>query len=220
MAPDRGAVAAHPSQTDGLPRDHQGRGGMGCSEPTRARPASGRRPGGAPDPRRLYGYEVSPVLWRKVLPRLSAGRVQSVATRIIVERERERMAFRAATYWDLEGLFEADSAGDQPATFNASLLVPRRRQAGDGQGFHRARCTEARGRGRPRRGRGPGPRRGPAGRRDSRSPRWRRNRSSVPPMRRSSPRRCSRKPGGSCGSRRNGRCRSRSVSTRTDTSLI
>jgi DNA topoisomerase I len=71
---------------------------------------------------RLYGYEVSPVLWRKVLPRLSAGRVQSVATRIIVQRERERMAFRAATYWDLEGVFEADSAGDQPATFNATLL--------------------------------------------------------------------------------------------------
>src|SRR5262249_3973000 len=51
---------------------------------------------------RLYGYEVSPVLWKKVLPRLSAGRVQSVATRILVERERERMKFRPAVYWDLE----------------------------------------------------------------------------------------------------------------------
>ena len=71
---------------------------------------------------RLYGYEVSPVLWRKVLPRLSAGRVQSVATRIIVQRERERMAFRSASYWDLEGVFRADSAGDQPATFNATLV--------------------------------------------------------------------------------------------------
>lgn len=50
---------------------------------------------------RLYGYEVSPVLWKKVMPRLSAGRVQSVATRIIVQRERERMAFRSASYWDL-----------------------------------------------------------------------------------------------------------------------
>ncbi len=51
---------------------------------------------------RLYGYEVSPVLWRKVRPRLSAGRVQSVATRLIVDRERERMSFVAASYWDVE----------------------------------------------------------------------------------------------------------------------
>ena len=54
---------------------------------------------------RLYGYEVSPVLWKKVMPKLSAGRVQSVATRIVVERERERMAFHAADYWSLEGTF-------------------------------------------------------------------------------------------------------------------
>src|SRR6202165_2341373 len=54
---------------------------------------------------RLYGYEVSPVLWRKVMSGLSAGRVQSVATRILVERERARMRFRAAGYWDLEGTF-------------------------------------------------------------------------------------------------------------------
>jgi DNA topoisomerase-1 len=57
---------------------------------------------------RLYGYEVSPVLWKKVMPRLSAGRVQSVATRMIVERERARMRFRAATWWDVEGTFDAD----------------------------------------------------------------------------------------------------------------
>ena len=55
---------------------------------------------------RLYGYEVSPVLWKKVMPRLSAGRVQSVATRILVERERARMRFRSAGWWDLEGTFE------------------------------------------------------------------------------------------------------------------
>ena len=55
---------------------------------------------------RLYGYEVSPVLWRKVRRGLSAGRVQSVATRMVVERERERMAFRAASYWDVEADFE------------------------------------------------------------------------------------------------------------------
>ena len=56
---------------------------------------------------RLYGYEVSPVLWKKIKPKLSAGRVQSVATRIIVERERERIAFRSASYWDLSGTFQA-----------------------------------------------------------------------------------------------------------------
>jgi DNA topoisomerase-1 len=60
---------------------------------------------------RLYGYEVSPVLWRKVKRGLSAGRVQSPATRIIVERERERMAFVTASYWDLAGTFETANGG-------------------------------------------------------------------------------------------------------------
>nr|WP_232291737.1 type I DNA topoisomerase [Frankia sp. QA3] len=59
---------------------------------------------------RLYGYEVSPVLWKKVMPRLSAGRVQSVATRVLVERERARMRFRSAEYWNIEGLFGATVA--------------------------------------------------------------------------------------------------------------
>src|SRR6187551_3194448 len=59
---------------------------------------------------RLYGYEVSPVLWMKVAPRLSAGRVQSAATRLVVDRERERLAFVAAGYWDLIGRF-TDAAG-------------------------------------------------------------------------------------------------------------
>lgn len=62
---------------------------------------------------RLYGYEVSPVLWRKVMSGLSAGRVQSVATRLVVDREAERMRFRVASYWDLEGTFDAGSAHDQ-----------------------------------------------------------------------------------------------------------
>jgi len=62
---------------------------------------------------RLYGYEVSPVLWKKVMSGLSAGRVQSVATRLIVARERERMAFRAASYWDLEGTFDAGAKHDE-----------------------------------------------------------------------------------------------------------
>ncbi|MDE9366938.1 type I DNA topoisomerase [Luteipulveratus sp. YIM 133132] len=60
---------------------------------------------------RLYGYEISPVLWRKIRRGLSAGRVQSVATRMVVERERERMAFVAASYWDVEGEFRPESAG-------------------------------------------------------------------------------------------------------------
>ncbi len=60
---------------------------------------------------RLYGYEVSPVLWKKVMPRLSAGRVQSVATRVIVERERARMRFNAAGYWDITAGFDAAVAG-------------------------------------------------------------------------------------------------------------
>jgi DNA topoisomerase-1 len=76
---------------------------------------------------RLYGYEVSPVLWKKVLPKLSAGRVQSVATRIVVERERERMAFHAADYWSLEGTFAVPgrSAGadeGEPTTVRAKLV--------------------------------------------------------------------------------------------------
>src|SRR4029079_7316014 len=69
---------------------------------------------------RLYGYEVSPVLWKKVMSGLSAGRVQSVATRLVVDRERERMAFRVASYWDLEGTFDAGS-GKEPRMFPAKL---------------------------------------------------------------------------------------------------
>jgi DNA topoisomerase I len=68
---------------------------------------------------RLYGYEVSPVLWRKVMPRLSAGRVQSVATRMVVERERARMRFRSATWWGVEGTFTHPST---PTAFGATLV--------------------------------------------------------------------------------------------------
>jgi DNA topoisomerase I len=68
---------------------------------------------------RLYGYEVSPVLWRKIQPRLSAGRVQSVAVRIVVERERERMAFVAADYWGVDGVFAP--AEELERTFPAEL---------------------------------------------------------------------------------------------------
>ena len=67
---------------------------------------------------RLYGYDVSPLLWRKIRPRLSAGRVQSVAVRLVVERERQRMAFKTATYWDLLGMF-AKLSGE---SFQAELI--------------------------------------------------------------------------------------------------
>jgi DNA topoisomerase-1 len=74
---------------------------------------------------RLYGYEVSPVLWKKVAPKLSAGRVQSVATRIIVQRERDRMAFRSAAYWDVVAELDASVSDPkaQPPTFNARLTT-------------------------------------------------------------------------------------------------
>jgi DNA topoisomerase I len=74
---------------------------------------------------RLYGYEVSPVLWKKVMPRLSAGRVQSVATRMIVDRERARMRFRQADWWDVEGTFatSADASTDTASqNFKATLV--------------------------------------------------------------------------------------------------
>ena len=70
---------------------------------------------------RLYGYEVSPVLWKKVMPKLSAGRVQSVATRIIVQRERERMAFVSAGYWDITAQLDAGPDAT-PRRFGSRLV--------------------------------------------------------------------------------------------------
>jgi DNA topoisomerase I len=80
---------------------------------------------------RLYGYEVSPVLWKKVMPRLSAGRVQSVAVRLVVERERERRAFVAAAYWDIEGVFD-------PGSFEARLAAVDGRRVAQGRDFTQA----------------------------------------------------------------------------------
>ncbi|HUR75965.1 MAG TPA: type I DNA topoisomerase [Sporichthya sp.] len=86
---------------------------------------------------RLYGYEVSPVLWKKIMPRLSAGRVQSVATRLVVERERERMAFRSAAYWDLDATFETGRApnADDPTTVVARLVQVDGKRVATGRDF-------------------------------------------------------------------------------------
>ncbi|MGW3130957.1 type I DNA topoisomerase [Streptomyces sp. NPDC001076] len=86
---------------------------------------------------RLYGYEVSPVLWKKVMPRLSAGRVQSVATRLVVERERERIAFRSAEYWDLTGTFGTGRAGDpsDPSSLVARLQAVDGKRVAQGRDF-------------------------------------------------------------------------------------
>jgi DNA topoisomerase-1 len=77
---------------------------------------------------RLYGFEVSPVLWRKVQAGLSAGRVQSVATRLIVEKERERIAYKRASYWDIEGIFD-------PQSFSANLVAVDGKKIAQGKDF-------------------------------------------------------------------------------------
>jgi DNA topoisomerase-1 len=77
---------------------------------------------------RLYGYEVSPVLWKKVTRGLSAGRVQSVATRLVVERERERIAFVSAEYWDLLASFD-------PGAFEARLVSVDGKRVAQGRDF-------------------------------------------------------------------------------------
>ncbi len=93
---------------------------------------------------RLYGYEVSPVLWKKVMPKLSAGRVQSVATRLVVDRERERIAFRAAAYSDLEAEFATRDHGKpasengqrtDPTSFTASLVSVDGKRVAQGRDF-------------------------------------------------------------------------------------
>ncbi|MGW4405288.1 type I DNA topoisomerase [Nonomuraea sp. NPDC004702] len=84
---------------------------------------------------RLYGYEVSPVLWKKVKPRLSAGRVQSVATRLVVERERERMAFTSAHYWDLQALFDSGKPEERPRDFTATLTSVGGKRVAQGRDF-------------------------------------------------------------------------------------
>jgi DNA topoisomerase I len=87
---------------------------------------------------RLYGYEVSPVLWKKVMPQLSAGRVQSVAVRLVVDRERDRIAFRPAEYWDLEAEFAKITDGlavGDVQTFTAALVTVDGRRVAQGRDF-------------------------------------------------------------------------------------
>lgn len=83
---------------------------------------------------RLYGYDVSPLLWKKVRPGLSAGRVQSVAVRLIVQRERERMAFRSATYFDIDALLETNSR----EKFTSTLVSVGDRRVPSGKDFDSA----------------------------------------------------------------------------------
>ncbi len=81
---------------------------------------------------RLYGFDISPVLWRKIKQGLSAGRVQSVATRVVVERERERMAFRSAGYWDVTGSFTPTSSRED---FSARLSAVDGSRVASGRDF-------------------------------------------------------------------------------------
>ena len=164
---------------------------------------------------RLYGYEVSPVLWRKVRQGLSAGRVQSVATRMVVERERERMAFVRSSYWDVEGDFTPDGASQQFTARLSSVdgvrVATGRDFADDGRLTGKGvvhldealatRIAEAR-----------------ACRSARASPTSRRSPTPAARRRRSRPRPSSRRRRASCGCRPRTRCAWRSGSTRTATS--
>lgn len=88
---------------------------------------------------RLYGYEVSPLLWKKIKPQLSAGRVQSVAVRLIVERERERMAFKESEYWDLSATLRKLNLPNNysgPSSFDATLVSIQNTRVATGKDFN------------------------------------------------------------------------------------
>ena len=163
---------------------------------------------------RLYGYDVSPLLWKKIRPRLSAGRVQSVAVRLIVERERQRIAFHAATYWDLVATF-AKSGGADVRGLLVSVdgrRIPASRDFDPASGQlkdagclllneQQAAALADRLRARP-----------PA------LPSWKTSPIRRSPIRLSPPARCSRRPTASTASPRGGRWMWPRVSTRTVTS--
>ena len=176
---------------------------------------------------RLYGYEVSPVLWKKVMPRLSAGRVQSVATRLVVDRERERIAFRAAEYWDLEAEFATVTPGGQaqagdggtPGSFGATLVSVDGQRVAQGRDF--TSLGELRGSGILHLdGEAAAGLAGGCRTPHSKSVRSTESRTSGHPMHRSAPPPCSRRPRGSWASRPSKQCRWRSGCTRTATSRI
>ena len=164
---------------------------------------------------RLYGYEVSQLLWRKIGPKLSAGRVQSVAVKMIVERERQRIAFRSATWWDLIGRF---ATGDGKE-FEAELVSVDGRKIPSGKDFDPAtgkikdaQLAAAERAAGPRAGRAAAARRSSASRTSKSGP----TRASRPS--RSPPARCSRRPTASWASARGGRWTSPRACTRTATS--
>ena len=84
---------------------------------------------------RLYGYSLSPLLWKRVAPKLSAGRVQSVAVRLLVERERDRMRFRAAEYWDLEATLDAAGSETSAGRFDTRLVRVAGQRIAEGKSF-------------------------------------------------------------------------------------
>jgi DNA topoisomerase-1 len=149
---------------------------------------------------RLFGYEVSPVLWRKVGPKLSAGRVQSVATRLMVDRERARMRFVSAAYWDLDTVLE--DARRRASRDRRAAGGVGRAAGGQRQGFrrnHRGKLKNAdavRAAGRERQ---PSDWRTSCATRISAWRKSRRSRSPTGPTRRSLRRRCSRRRPASCG---------------------
>ena len=164
---------------------------------------------------RLVGYEVSNVAFRRIGPGTSAGRVQSVATRLVVDRERARMAFRSGSYWDLEGTFGPPRSQERPTPgFPATLLQLDGKRLASGRDFDAATgrladasdvalLDEA------------GAARWRPGSRTDRSAwsRWRRARTPSARRRRSSRRRCNRRPAASSASARRARCTSRRAST-------
>ena len=166
---------------------------------------------------RLYGYEVSPVLWRKVRQGLSAGRVQSVATRLVVERERERMAFVAADYWDVTGhVRRSPTTPSRPSRARLTSVDGRRVATGRDfldTGQLRAADVAHLDEARAHRAWSPGwpTRRSP-------SPRSRPSRTRAAPPRRSPPRPSSRRRRASCGWRPGRPCAPRRACTRTATS--